>query len=57
MDDDTEYQKLRRNMEQAQGTRTGNQDGNSTVVYSVEGEEVGVLGSIIYRILCYLVVE
>jgi len=57
MDDDTEYQKLRRNMEQAQGTRTGNQDGISTVVYSVEGEEVGVLGSIIYRILCYLVVE
>jgi len=57
MDDATEYQKLRRNMEQAHGTRTGNQDGISTVVYSVEGEEVGVLGSIIYRILYYLMVK
>jgi len=57
MDDDTEYQKLRRNMEQAQGTRTGNQDGISTVVYSVEGEEVGVLGSKTYRILYYVVVK
>jgi len=57
MDDATEYQKLRRNMEQAQGTRTGNQDGISTVVYSVEGEEVGVLGSKTYRILYYVVVK
>jgi len=57
MDDDTEYQKLRRNMEQAQGTRTGNQDGISTVVYSVEGEEVGILGSKIYTILYYVVVK
>jgi len=47
MDDDAEYQKLRRNMQGAQGSREGHPGSNdviSTVIYSAEGEEVTILG-------------